>query len=454
MSLIELDLPRLDLAKIEESNNRNNHSYTLRSLPTQRKTIGYAINNEYIELQLLYDKNAYLYYCPRIPRAKTLGPLVSIFERFANWANPKFQVLGLVTFEKINKANSTMNVSETFVFCEQFGLFDNNYISKPEIMAIFAMTVCADTEKDSKYVSEIQSEIMKDFNKHKSRNSRDLTEQKFPFFLCRVAIIIFSKKHCEFDYRSLSTIEKVLKFISFFKFNDNKYVKKVISNAKSNKSRKLSNAKFLIKKTGLTNSGAMGLQKITKHIKDILYDVDIATAVKPLINLMLSQTKRDWIPFINNHLNISNIYISNRIDILKNYAFKIQITNKHPLKSITFNIDPLKLPKYLKFKYKNKILSPGMKCIIFIQFVKDYLMIARFNARKLRSYLVIDIIEKHHYNVLNSDTRNKSKRDLKQQTILQQINIPITTCFQFIKYKSTQDIFLSEQLCTPRDYPV
>ena len=129
MSLIHHDLPRLDLTKAIQENTNHRHSYTFRSLPTQRKTTQSALENEFIELQLLYDKNPYLNHCPRVPRAKTLGPLVSIFEKFANWAPPKFQVMGYLTFEKIDKANSTMNVHETFVFAEQFGLLDNNYIS-------------------------------------------------------------------------------------------------------------------------------------------------------------------------------------------------------------------------------------------------------------------------------------------------------------------------------------
>ena len=321
------------------------------------------------------------------------------------------------------------------------------------------MTVCADSERDSKYADVVSAEIMKDFMKHKSRNSRDLTEQKFPFFLCRIAIIIFSKKHREYDYRHLSNIDKVHKFIKFFKFNDMKYVKQVLDNAKDINTRKSANTKFLLKHTGLTNAGALGLKKITKHIKDILCDVDIAMCVKPLINLMISNCKRDWIPFINNHLNISNIYISNNVDILKEYRFKIQITNKHSYKSITFNIDPLRLPKYLTFKYKNKVLSPGMKCTIYIQFVDNYEMIARFNGRKLRSYIVIDIIEKHHYSKFGTGpgdlrVRSRSARNSRENRILQQISIPITTCFQFIQFKSTQDIFLAEQIATPRDYAI
>eukprot|EP01084_Bolivina_argentea_P150280 262462_1 len=174
MELVHHELPRLDLTKAIKDNN-NHHSHRLR-IATQRKKLTSTIHNEYIDLKLLYDKNAYLLHTPRIPRAKTLGPLVPIFERFANWANPKFQVLGYLTFEKIDKANTTMNVSESFVFCQQYGLFDNNYITKPEVMAIFAMTTSTTSERDAKYSNEIQIEIMKDFEKHKSRNSRDLTE--------------------------------------------------------------------------------------------------------------------------------------------------------------------------------------------------------------------------------------------------------------------------------------
>jgi len=328
-------------------------------------------------------------------------------------------------------------------------------ITKPEIMVIFAMTVCADSERDSKYSSEIQMEIYKDFTKHKSRNSRDLTEQKFPFFLCRIAIIIFSKKHPNFDYRSLSSEEKVKRFIKYFKFDNMKYTKEVISNAKSVNNKKLSNSKYLIKKTGLANSGAYGLKKITKHISKILCDVDIATAVKPFFNLQLSTCKRDWVPFSNNHLNISNIYISRNLDCLKKYEYKINIANTHSTKSIAINIDPLKLPKYLTLKYKNKVLSPGMHCTIFIKFSSNYDTIIKFNGQKLRSFLVIDILEKHHYNTFkNNDQIQKNKRNYKTQIVLQQISIPITACFQFIKYNPTQDIFLSEQICTPRDYPI
>ena len=45
-----------------------------------------------------------------------------------------------------------------------------------------------------------------------------------------------------------------------------KYVKNVLNNAKDVHTRKSANTKFLLKHTGLTNAGAMGLKKITKHI--------------------------------------------------------------------------------------------------------------------------------------------------------------------------------------------
>ena len=433
-------LPRLDLSKA--LNESGNHQYTLRSL-TQRKTNVSVIDNEFIQMKLFYDKNPYLMHTPRIPRNKALGPLVSIFERFANWANPKFQVFGYLTFAKIEKANSTMNVSETFIFCEQFGLFDNGYITKPEIMALFAMTVCANSDRDSKYFSELQVDAMREFTKNKSRHSRDLTEQKFPFFLCRVAIVIFSKINS-----SLSSKEKVIKFIKHFRLNDLKYVKTIICNAKSRKTKKFLARKFLLKKSGLTNAGAMGLQKIHKYLNQILCDVDIATAVRPSFDLQILTSKRDWIPFGCNHLNISNIFICDSLNILKQYAFKINVTNKHQTKSILINVNPLKVPKYLTLKYTNKVLSPGMSNCIFIKFASKYDQIIDLNGRRLRSFLMIDIIEKHHYNLL------KKENHKIQNKILQTISVPITTCFQFIQYKSTQDIFLSEQICTPRDYPI
>jgi len=452
-------LPRLDLTKTLELANENQlpHSLTLRS--SRQRNLTSSLNTEFIELKLLYDRNAYLTHTPRVPRAKSLGPLVPAFECFANWANPKFQVPGILTFDKIVTANSTMNVSEAFSFCYAFGIFDDNFklITKPEVQQLFAMTVCSDSDVDAKWTSAIDAEILRDFEKHKSRTSRDMTEQKFPFFLCRIAIVIFSK---EKGHQKLTTTQKVQRFIRKFRFDDFRYVKHIVMNAKStsgamglkNKRRPSwpNSAQWLVKKTGLTNSGAMGLQLIKRHLSELLFDVDIATAVKPLVNLQLATKKRDWVMFEQNHLNIDNIYVSSNLQSLKEYRYKVQITNKHPSKSFTFVLDATRIPKYLIVKYENKVLSPGMTCSIFMRFVDNVDVLLRFNGRKLRSYIPVDIVEKHHYNKRSKGMPASARR----HTVLQSIQIPVTACFQFIKFQSSTDVFLSEQMCTPRDYPV
>merc|ERR1719204_1701698 len=175
-----------------------------------------------------------------------------------------------------------MNVSEAYSFCYAFGIFDDNFklITKPEVQQLFAMTVCSDPDVDAKWTTAIDAEILHDFEKHKSRTSRDMTEQKFPFFLCRMAIVIFARN----GHRNLTTTQKVQRFIRKFRFDDYRYVKHIVMNAKKTKTKRRpwpNSSQWLVKKTGLTNSGAMGLGPIKKHLHELLYDVDIATAVKP-----------------------------------------------------------------------------------------------------------------------------------------------------------------------------
>lgn len=440
MTTFSQDVPRLDLSKAVKYGLSNPRSYTLRN-STHRSAHLDSLTTEYIGCKLLYDRHPYLQHTRREPKAKCLGPLVHAFERFANWANPRFQIQGpVVTFDKIDKANSTMNVAETFQFCQHFQIIPGKgtyRITKPETMALFAMTVNADEK--TKYDTGI--DFMSDFEKYKPRNSRDLTEQKFPFLLCRIAIVMLSRAE-----PSLSPIQKVQKFIERFKLNDIKYVKTICDNAKITESRRKSHSEYLHKKTGMTGQGAMGLEKLSKHLKAILNDVDLCRTVKPFYDLQLKTRKRDWVPFIHNHLNISRIHITNDINILKDYRYAIHITNKHPKKTIFFNIDPEHIPKYLTFTFKNKMLSPGMGTSIFIKFTTNHKLIRKLNGKRLRSHIPIHIMEKHHY--LQDDTT----RD-RQNLLLQEITVPITASFQFIMYDD-KDVFLPASVTTPRDYPI
>lgn len=422
------DLPRLDLSKAVKHRGSTPHSYTLRN-STHRTAHLDSLTTQYIGCKLLYDRHPYLYHQGgREPRAKCIGPLVLAFERFANWADPKFQIQGNVDFDKIDKANSTMNVAETFILCQQFGIIPA--ISKPEVMALFAMTV---SSPESKYDMDI--DWMLDFEKFKGRSGRDLTEQKFPFFLARIAIVMFPNPE-------LSNLQKVHSFIARFKLDDTKYVKRQCLTAKCSKTRRKHDTLYLQKKTGLTGQGAIGYGKITKYLKSILNDVDLCGCIKPLYGLQLRTKKRDWVPFQYCHLNMATIYISNNIAMLSHYRYAIQITNKHRDKSIRFHIDHREIPKYLTLSFKNKVLSPGMCSTVFIKFTNNHKLIRKFNAKKLRSHIPITIMERHH-----------NHHDPKQH-ILQILSIPITVSFQFIGFEDDKDVFLPSSITTPRDYPI
>ena len=231
-----------------------------------------------------FDRHPYLIFTKRVPKMKALGTLIPIFERFSNWQDPKMQVTGDLTFEKIDKANTTMSVSEAFVFCEQFGLYNDRLITKPEVMLLFAMTASGSDAIKQNENLELQidpnEEFMKSFLKYKARNSRDLTEQKFPLFLARIAIVMGSRPPIGGSHLTMQ--ERVERFIQFFKFNDPKYVKSILRECKNNKNKKTSNVKFTFKGSGLTNTGANGLKKLKKYLDQILYDVDIASASQPL----------------------------------------------------------------------------------------------------------------------------------------------------------------------------
>lgn len=294
-----------------------------------------AKNDLPICISVQYHKHPYLQYTQRIPKKKKLGPLTLLFEKFSQFGNPVNQIVDIVTFDAIDKANHTLSLFETFIFAEKCGILKPELITKPEIMVLFSITIqsaiasAAATAKENKtkvrklvshgghnifndnitlngqrgdtvmatayntdYHMEMEQQKQKtrqsprdEFYRWKSFNSSDLTEDHFPYFLTRLAIVMFSRPPLAKSKTQFTNVEKSRQFIKYFKLNDESHVKQLIRNTKmtanESKLRLRSPHEFLQKLEGLTNIGGNGLKKIERDIKGLLHDTDIFDAVQP-----------------------------------------------------------------------------------------------------------------------------------------------------------------------------
>lgn len=359
-----------------------------------------------------------------------LGPLYAIFARFSHILDDHRQFkTSKITFEMKRSANRTMGLCKVLKFCEHFGILDHHLVSRGEIKVIFSMISRMHSSSDHDTCAA--HKCCEDFIKQKRMLTSDLIYSDFLKFVCRLAILIFSRAPMEPNNEFPTLRKKVEEFVKWFKLDNPRFIRKKLDEAKHEDVLGKAKIPYLKRNTNFEHGiSARGFYGCETWEADCLHSLEIGDEeLQPLLDVSFLQC-RDFTKYDGPFINCGTVYIG------REYLYKITITNTSS-KSSNFTL--ISLDSMVKFENKKGKIISKKECTLAPGISRSYVCVLQ--PKFINNVIVgddIGINNDHHITIqLKLEAETIDKMETQEKFLPMKMNISPKKC---MTYTNTFDV--------------